>query len=106
MKDLNQSFEPSLKVPFKYSKKLRNTLQEYLPFKLKINQALRDYAKEPIGKIISFKELINFITLTRYFKRETIPSNMFYNKHVREFYKSNPHGTHKACVEAWHKLKT
>lgn len=94
-----------LLVPFAYTRTLRLKLQQQLAFKLTINQALRNYSQYPLGKVISFQELVKQVITTRNYKRKNIPSNMLYNIHTKQYWKSNPNPSFSDCVASWHKSK-
>ena len=90
-----------LTIPFTFSRDLRKTLERYLPFKLVINEAMRDFVKKPIGKSITLEELVSFILKTHRIKRQLIPTNQLYLKHVVAYWKNNPSGSHQDCVKLW-----
>ena len=77
---------------------LRSLLQFELGFKFKANDCIRNYLKQDP----SFADLLLFIKKHKNCKRDIIPSNMHYNRYVKKYWKDNPQGTHKQCVQLWH----
>lgn len=92
--------------PFRFSRALRVQLETILGFKLKINDKIRTYATFPKGQQVLLEQLVTFIRLNRKVKRVKIPSNMYYNMHVRDYWTNNPKGNFKQCVRLWHQKKS
>ena len=92
--------------PFKFTRTLRIKLQSDLSFKLKINDSLRQYAKNPTNQSVTYDELLNFLNSTHKIKRLKIPDNMLYNQHVKDYWLLNPKGSHLQCVASWNSSKT
>lgn len=94
-----------LKIPFAYTRTLRNQLQKLIPFKLRINQALRNYAKNNTKSKVTIDELVNFLLDHRRCKNLVIPAHMKYNLHVREYWKSTSNPTFTDCIAKWYARK-
>lgn len=94
-----------LKKPFVYSRELRKQIQENLPFKLVINESMREYSKCPRGETINLSSLIEFIIKVHKIKRTVIPPKQLYLKHVVSYWKNNPQGSRSECLVQW-KLKS
>ena len=90
-----------LHKPFKFTRSLRDKLQSDLPFKLKINQVIRQYAKFPIAQQIDYESLLAFVKSNYKHKRERVPDHMYYNQHVKTYWLTHPNGTHTQCVTLW-----
>ena len=87
--------------PFKYDCALRQLLSQKLPYPLKINEKLRRFSKTPVGETVTIGQLVQYINSNHQHKRETIPANQLYLKHVVQYWKTHPLGTHAQCVEHW-----
>ena len=85
----------------KLTRSLRVKLQTCIPWKLKANDCIRAYLKQDP----SFDQLLDCVKNHRFCKRSIIPSNMFYNQHVRDYWKQFPNGSHDHCVKLWYNHK-
>ena len=94
-----------LKKPFTYSFQLREKISEKIDFKLVINQEMRNYSKNPLGESISFEKLVEFIKINKNKKREKIPENQYYLKHVRNYWTQYPKGNFKEMIKNWRPIK-
>lgn len=90
-----------IQKPFNYSVALRSLIQKQLTFKFKVNEDLRVYSKTPVGETITFDQLLVFIEKNHKNKRDLIPENQLYLKHVVNYWKNNQDGNHEECVRLW-----
>ena len=91
--------------PIKFTRTLRTLIQQRLKFKIKINDKIRFYLKYPYFQKVSLDEIIEFINLNLNSKRQRIPDNMFFNKHVRRYWVSSKKKSRKHCITLWWKFK-
>ena len=94
----------TLQRPLTFTKTLRFQLKKHLKHKLTINSAIRDFAYN-YNTAITFGELIDFIEQNRLKKPEKIFKNLYYCKHVKEYWSKNKNGSRKQCIELWFKTK-
>lgn len=90
-----------LRKPFNYTVSLRKLIQDEISFKFKVNEDIRVYSKIPAGASVTFDDLICFIKLNYQNKRNFIPDNQLYLKHVVNYWKVHPAGSHQECVDLW-----
>ena len=91
--------------PITLTRTLRSKINLHLNKRFVANDAIRAYLKAPIGQVISFTTLLQYIRTHDHLVRITIPANMHYNRFVRDYWLSHPSGSHAECVSLWHKFK-
>lgn len=80
-------------------------MQQKLGTRLRVNDAVRQFARGPVGVQVRLQQLVQFVRAHRKFRRKQIPPNQKYNEHVRRYWVQNPAGSFSECVDRWWQVR-